>query len=533
MTTLLRQGCLQSPASENPGLPRRSRFSLLPRGKNRSRRVIAILFSAFIVLLFTAALLLAHYSFRPSAVVQDLEESTGTKLKFQVFRQTYFPHPGCVLEGLSFVPGRAPQASPVMTIQKLTIVGSYLRLFAHHVPLMRAEGMHVVFPPLGSNVFSQRTKSKIVIGQFLTDGAVVEFTPRNPQEARLRFLVHHFVIHGLASGRAMRFESALSNPKPPGEITVAGSIGPWNDESPEESRAEGSYTFQGAQLGSFEGIAGVLSSHGKFYGTFKQLAVEGNTDTPAFEVKRSEHPTHLITRFRALVDATNGDVTLEQVNANFWKTTLLARGTVQSTREGSGKTARIEFVGHEGRIEDLMMLFIREKKAPFAGVISFGASTLLPPGDVPFLKKIQLEGDFGIGAAHFTNPVREQQVTELSERARGQGDKVDDGDLPPERVLSDLRGHVLLRHGRARFSHLTFTVPGATAQMQGTYDLISERINLHGTLHMLAKPSEATSGVKSFLLKVLNPFTKKDKRNRPISFSITGTYDKPEYSVSP
>jgi hypothetical protein len=495
--------------------------------------MLAIAFVVLVILLFAAVLLLARFSFRHSAVIQDLEESTGTKLQFKVFRQTYFPHPGCILEGLSFVPGRTPQASPVMTIQRLTIVGSYLRLLVHHVPVMKADGMHIIFPPLGSDVFSERKKSNTVIGQFLTDDAVLEFTPRDPQEARLRFLVHHFVIHGLASGRAMEFESALSNPKPPGEITISGSLGPWKDQNPEQSRVEGSYSFERANLGSFDGIAGVLSSHGKFQGTFKQLKVEGNTDTSAFEVNHSEHPTHLVTQFRALVDATNGDVTLQQVNARFWKTMLLAQGTVDSKHGENGKTAQIEFVGREGRIEDLMMLFIHDKKSPIAGVISFGARTFLPPGDRPFLKKVQLEGDFGIGAAHFTNPVREQQMSELSERARGHGDQVEDGDLPPDRVLSNLKGHVLLRNGTATFSRLSFSVPGASAEMRGTYDLVSERINLHGTLHMSAKPSEATSGVKSFLLKLISPFTKKDKRHRPISFRISGTYDRPEYSVSP
>src|SRR5262249_12116251 len=81
--------------------------------------------------------------------------------------------------------------------------------------------------------------------------------------------------------------------------------------------------------------------------------------------------------------------------------------------------------------------------------------------------------------------------------------------------------------------HLTFTVPGATAEVQGTYDLISKRINLRGTLYMTAKLSQATTGVKSFLLKVINPFTKKDKPNEPVWFRLTGTYEKPIHSVPP
>src|SRR5262249_27260642 len=419
------------------------------------------------------------------------------------------------------VTGRTATAGPAMTIQRLTIVGSYLPSFAHHVSLMRAYGMHVIFPPLGSDVFSARKKSKTVVEHFLTDNAVLEFTPHDPDKPPLRFLLHHFVIHELASGRPMRFESTLSNPNPPGEIAVSGKVGPWTDENPEQTRVEGNYTFDRANLSSFRGIAGILSSQGQFHGSFKELAVAGSTETPAFEVNDTHHRTRLHTNFRALVDATNGDVTLHDVEARFWNTRLQANGTVAGMRDGRGKTAQLEFVAQQGRIEDLMMLFIHDKRPPFAVVISFAAKTTLRPADIPFFKKVQLEGDFGIDAAHFTNPVREQQMTELSERARGEADKLEDGDLPPERVLSDLQGHVVLRNGTAKFSHLSFTVPGATAEVQGTYDLISKRINLRGTLYMAAKLSQATTGVKSFLLKVINPFTKKDKPNEPVSFRIT------------
>jgi hypothetical protein len=43
-------------------------------------------------------------------------------------------------------------------------------------------------------------------------------------------------------------------------------------------------------------------------------------------------------------------------------------------------------------------------------------------------------------------------------------------------VLSNLKGHVLLKGGTARFSNLSFSVPGAVAQLHGPYDLISELI---------------------------------------------------------
>ena len=505
---------------------------MLPGGQGRRRRFWLAIFGGALLGLLAAILLIASFSYRQKVVIQDLEEATGTKLQIKNFRQIYLPHPGCVMEGLTFVLKRPSQAPPLISIQKLTVEGSYLRLFAHHVPLMKAEGMHVIVPSLGTAEFYERKKSKTVVGEFVTDGAILDFLRREPGQSQLRFLIRHFVIHELASGRAMKFESSLRNPEPPGDVRLAGMLGPWKDGNPEQTFLQGSYTFEHANLGALAGVAGLLSSAGKFEGTFKQLRVEGSTDSPDFQVKRSGHKTHLSTEFQADVDAINGDVTLRKVNANFWKTHLEARGMVAGNREAKGKMAVLEIGGHEDRIEDLMMLFIREEKSPIAGVVSFISKSVIPPDEGLFLKKILFEADFGIGAATLTNPQRQESMERLSERARGKAEKADNEEVSPDRILSDLKGHVRLKNGIARFSNLTFAVPGATARMNGTYDLFSERINLHGTLRMSKPLSKTATGVKSFFLKVIGPFTHKEKPAAPIPVSITGTWDHPEYHVS-
>lgn len=505
-------------------------FTVLQGGRNRKRRLWVTILIIASVLLLTAILLTASFSYRRNLVIEDLEEATGTRLQVRHFRQSYFPHPGCEIEGLTFVL-KEPSNAPLITIQKLTVVGSYMRLFAHHVSLMRADGMRLVVPPLGTAKFFERSNSKTIVEQFVTENAVLDFLRRDPGQSRLRFLIHRFVIHELASGKPMLFESLLTNPEPPGEIRLQGTLGPWKDDNPERTPLRGSYGFERANLGALAGIAGLLSSTGNFQGTFRQLVVEGNTDTPQFEVKRSRHPTHLRTNFKAYVDAINGDVTLQMVNANFWKTHLEARGTV-TTQAAKGKTAILEIAGREGRIEDLMMLFIRDQKSPIAGVVSFRSKTVIPPDGGPFLKKVLFEADFGIAAASLTNPPRQESMERLSERARGKPEEAENEAVPPDRVLSDLRGHVRLKNGVATFSNLAFSIPGAAARMNGTYNLLSERIDLHGTLRMATPLSKTTTGVKSFLLKLISPLTHKEKPAAPIPVSITGTWEHPEYHVS-
>ena len=53
----------------------------------------------------------------------------------------------------------------------------------------------------------------------------------------------------------------------------------------------------------------------------------------------------------------------------------------------------------------------------------------------------------------------------------------------------------------ATLSDLRFHVPGASAVLSGTYDLLTHRVDLHGTAKLDEKLSKTATGIKSFLLK--------------------------------
>jgi hypothetical protein len=98
-------------------------------------------------------------------------------------------------------------------------------------------------------------------------------------------------------------------------------------------------------------------------------------------------------------------------------------------------------------------------------------------------------------------------------------------------VLSDLKGHAVVKNGTARLSSLSFRVPGAMAQMQGTYSLITEKIDLRGTLKTDADVSKTTHGIKSLLLKVLDPLFKNKRGGYVAPVKITGTYQHPLFGL--
>ena len=78
------------------------------------------------------------------------------------------------------------------------------------------------------------------------------------------------------------------------------------------------------------------------------------------------------------------------------------------------------------------------------------------------------------------------------------------------------------------------TFPGATAHLHGTYDVVTEAVNLQGLLLMQADLPHATSGFKSVLLKPINVFLRKNHHGGArIPVIITGTYDHPVCKTDP
>ena len=487
----------------------------------RPRTRIAVIIVGVVVAIWAAALyFIPTLVFSRARVAQALGDEVSGQAQFRSFRHVYFPHPGCIAEGVTIRVDNEAGAPPLLAASKLIIVGNYSTIFSKHLAVMKAEGLQVT--PSGGQWPESRSKSSIVVDRFIADDAVLQIAGSKA----LKFLVHHFTLDHLGGKSAMPFEVQLLNPLPPGEITAKGKLGPW-DPQHGETRIEGSYSFRHADLGAIEGIGGILSSDGKFKGTIRQLEVTGTTETPEFEVRDNHHRFPLSTNFSAQVNATNGDVVLQHVSAKLRETELDITGAIVPDPQRHRRTATLDVTAQNGRIQDIMFPFVHAPRSPLTGVTSWRARVVLPGGKEPFRRRVRMNADFGIADARFTNPDTQAKIDKGSVSARG---KPEDDD--PESVVSDLKGHVELKDGTAMFSRLSFGVPGATAQMGGTYNIISKRIDLHGTVRMAAKPSQATTGIKSFLVKALSPFMKKDKPKEPLPVAITGTYEHPQYSIS-
>ncbi len=458
-------------------------------------------------------------------VLQDFHEASDSQVQVRNFRRVYFPSPGCIVEGLVF--HHAPnEDKPLITIEKVTVQGSYLELIAQKVTRITAEGVHISIPAFGTGKVLRTTPSKITIGEFVTKNATLEFATQEPGKF-LRFDIHQAIIHDIGWSIPFKYEVKVRNPEPPGEVTAEGKFGPWNSSNAGQTPFSGGYKFENADLSFYKAIAGTLSSTGQFSGILGHIDISGTTNVPDFEVTMGHHPVDLTTKFSAYVDATHGNTFLKRIDADLRRTHIVAKGSVAKSPNGNGKTGLIDVESTRAHIEDLLGLFVKASRSPMAGTADIHAHIQIPPGD-DFLKKIRLQGSFGVGQGRFTDSSTQKDVDSLSAGAQGESAKEK---KDPQTVLAYLEGKVGVANGTAQFSDLFFQIPGAHVRLHGSYNLVNYKIDLRGRMRVDSKISETTSGAKSFLLKMMDPIFKKKKKGEVVPVHIGGTYDHPTFGL--
>ena len=470
-------------------------------------------------------------------VVEKLQESSDSRVQVRSFHHTYFPYPGCVLEGVSFVHDAAA-GRPLATIERLRVLSTYPALFGRHIRLMKAEGLHIFIPPIGTGKPFQLQPSTLIVDTMSANGATIEIASRNPQKHPLRFDVHDATFRAVGAPGPMLYRVRVHNPEPPGEVSAEGELGDWDMQNPAETVISGKYKFENTDLGVYGGIGGTLSSEGKFSGKLGHIGIAGATDVPNFEVSSGRHPVDLTSQFSAYVDAIHGDTYLERVDAHFRRTEVIALGNIAGSHdrdrdgqakgngEAKGKIAHLSLSAVNGRIEDILGLFVSAKRSPMSGVATMHADVEIPPGQRPFLEKLKLRGTFGIGGGEFSNANTQEGVNKLSAGAQGEKDTSD-----PETVLTDLAGKVSADNGIATFTGLSYGIPGAAARMHGTYGLSDHKIDLHGQMQVRTKISNTETGAKALLLRLMDPFFKKREKGEILPVRIGGTYEKPSFGL--
>lgn len=470
--------------------------------------------------------------------IEVLREHYASDVALESLDISLFPDIELAGTGLTLRHRGRTDVPPLIQIRKITIHVGFLDVLKkpYRPRTVRLEGLQINVPPPRPNGQLEEPRlsggSRIpdfLIGEVIADGTQLIILTSKPGKKPLTFDILKLRLYSAGTNKPMKFRATLTNPTPPGLIQSDGSFGPWNRDEPSQTLVAGTYIFRDADLSVFHGIAGILSSEGQYSGVLDHIAVEGTTDTPDFRVNISGHPVHLETQFSGVVDGTDGDTYLKAVNAHFLRTSLEVRGRVEGTPGVRGKTIALDVTVREGRVEDLMRLAARGKP-PMTGAVSFHTRFVLPPGEADIADRLHLNGSFGTRAAQFTNPALRQKIGALSRRAQGRPKEAED--LVADDVASNFRGRFVLKKSIVSFSRLSFEVPGATVNLDGTYGLRNEQLDFRGKVRMQAKLSQAQTGIKSFFLKALDPFFAKEGAGAVLPIKITGTRDQPKFGLN-
>src|SRR3954454_24106876 len=148
----------------------------IPVRRSRLLKVIAMCVSGLFIV--AMVFLVWKWPFKRAAIIKELEGESFGKVTIASFHESYFPHPGCVLEHVIFQHNPRPGTPPLIAIDRVQIDASFEGLFTRHLKLVRVEGMHILIPPLGSEQFETPQRSSVVIDDLVADGAVLEAVSR-------------------------------------------------------------------------------------------------------------------------------------------------------------------------------------------------------------------------------------------------------------------------------------------------------------------------------------------------------------------
>jgi hypothetical protein len=420
-----------------------------------------------------------------------------------------------------------------------------------HVGLVELEGLNIHVPPkshFGHTASDVKPHTSPVLTFAVdkiqcTNSHFVLETDK-PGKLPLDFAIASFTLTdskgaSLSSGSVMHFVADLTNPRPVGTIHTSGDFGPWQVADPGENPIQGQYTFDHADLGTFKGIGGILSSTGKYQGTLRNIIVDGDTDTPDFRLTHFGNTMPLHTHFHARVDGTNGDTWLEPVDAILGRSHFTAQGQiVRVTAPDPATPGHFISHGHDialnvtmqgARIEDFLHLTSNKPAPLLIGSLAMNAALHIPPGPIPVHKRLQIKGTFNLDQVRFASANIQDKITDLS--LRGQGHPKEMKTADPNATRSTMQSSFTMAAGVITLPALTYTVPGATIQLAGQYGTDGGTLDFTGKAKLDATVSQVVGGVLGALLKPADRFFKKDGAGTEVPIRISGTRQDPEFGL--
>jgi hypothetical protein len=503
------------------------------------RRVLLLTGTPVVLLLAGVAAWFA-WALRPERVREHLVAAVSDRFAARVDAETaqvsIVPRPAINGTRLSIhLRDAAADLPPLVSVNAFEASAPLTGLLGPRVRLgnVRLVGTDIRVPPGGLTGLRQgyggQRRTSIVIDEIVSRDGRLEIATRKANKLPRVFEIHDLVMRGFGLPEGARFQAGVTNAIPRGRVETTGVFGPWLTEEPTLTPIRGEYSFRNADLDDIKGINGTLSSVGQYRGTLERIEVDGQTETPDFSIDLANQPVPLFTRFKTIVDGTNGDTWLDRVDAKLGQSNIVASGAVVRDRDVKGRHVALDIQIREARIEDVLRLAVKAAKAPMSGRIDLTTTFLLPAGEQDVIDRLHLNGQFRLAQARFSNIDVQRRIEALSLRARGKEDAEPTGD--GSSVVSNLRGRFVMRSATLDFKELTFQIPGAVVQLAGIYDMRSESLDFQGELLVEASLADMTSGFKAFLARLAQPFFRRPGGGSRFPIKITGPRSKPEFGL--
>lgn len=494
--------------------------------KRRIRNSTWIAFAVLALVLTGVDLMFYFWPFRYREVHPLLQKTFQSRVDVQRYHRTYFPHPGFVAERVTLYRHGDTRIPPLATIERMEVVGTWTNLLFHPHELyeIRLQGLHVRIPPKGTAArgmdfnggMTPRSQQKIVIETIVANGSTLDLLRHG--QPPLRFRIPTLQIHNVRKNKPFQFFARVAIPGPQGIVEANGSIGPLQPGNSAATPLQGTYALANANLSLVDGVAGHAAASGRYSGTLAALNVEGSVSIPDFRAGQA-HTVRIDGAYQVTVNGTTNDVQIREAVVKTGGNTIRASGSVA----GQPKTVDVRFEGQNCRVEPLLEMV--EHGAPAVdGLVSFRGRAQFRQGHERFLQRLRLQGEASISQLRFAKSGTQAKVDALSARETKAAKDDPQGDVVTVSAQSQTR----FENGTAWFPDISVALPGARAQLHGTFGLLTTQIHLTGKVELQRTVSHAVTGWKSVLLTPLDPFFRHGRAGAVVSIAVTGTAEHPK-----
>jgi hypothetical protein len=368
--------------------------------------------------------------------------------------------------------------------------------------------------------------SKMQIQAIIADHTTLDFLQRG--QPPLRFVFATLEVHDVQQDHPLSFSARVNATEPRATVLANGSIGPIRTSAYAATPLSGTYSVTQSDLDGIMSITGHARASGHFSGTFAQIAMAGNASIPDFCVGNA-HTVRLDASYRLIVNGVTSDVEIQNAQVRTGRSLISASGSVA----GSPKKAALTIATSNSRVEDLLPL-VESADPAVTGQINFKAAVDFTNGPGKFLQRLGLKGQASVDQLRFVSDGTQSKLDAFSAReqadpsAKTKPGPPQDAQPAPPIVTASASSQTTLAHGIAYFPDIRVQVPGAQAQLAGTFNLLNTQIHITGKATLERSLSHATTGFKAALLKPLSPFFHHKNAGAIVSVAITGTASHPK-----